>query len=63
VINLEEFNSPTGWQILAGEARLESAQFPVFEEPSSMVVYTISFKRDFYFDPNTGTLKNVSRRY
>ena len=56
---MEEFNSPTGWQILAGEAKLESAQFPVFEEPSNMVVYTVSFKRDFYFDPNSGNLRKV----
>ncbi len=58
-INLDEFNSPTGWQIIAAEARLESAQYPLFEEPSHMVVYTISFKRDIYFDTNTGTLKRV----
>ena len=25
-----------------------------------MVVYTVAFKRDFYFDPIAGTLKNVS---
>ena len=59
VINFDEFNSPTGWQIAAAEARLESSQFPLFEEPSHMVVYTISFKRDTYFDPATGTLKRV----
>ena len=58
-INLDEFNSPTGWQIVAAEARLESAQYPLFEEPSHMIVYTISFKRDVYFDTNTGILKRV----
>jgi len=38
----------------------ESAQNPLFEEPSPMVVYTIAFKRDTFFDKNNGTLKKVA---
>ena len=49
--------SPTGWKVLATEARLESIQYPMFEEPSHLVVFTFSFKRDIFYDPVSGILR------
>lgn len=56
-INLDDFSSPTGWNVLATEAALESIQYPMFEEPSHLVKFTFSFKRDLFYDPVSGILR------
>ncbi len=55
-VNLGDYTSPTGWEILATEARLESVQYPLFEEPSHIVVYTFSFRRNVFYNPKSGLL-------
>ena len=59
-VNLSDFTSPTGWEILASEATLESVHYPKFEEPSSLVVFTFAFKRNLYYDSVSGILWKVS---
>ena len=39
-VNLENYDSPNGWHIYAAKAKLESIHYPLFEEPSNMVVFT-----------------------
>ena len=58
-VNLENFSSPTGWVISAAKAKLESIHYPIFEEPSNMVVFTFSFKRSMFYDPVSGILWKV----
>lgn len=58
-INLAEFSSPGGWRILATEANLESTHYPTFDEPSTLVVFTFAFRRDFFYDKSTGILWKV----
>ena len=47
------------WLILI---RLESVVYPLFTEPTHMVVFDIAFKRETYFDGSFGVLVKVSRR-
>ena len=61
-INLDEFSSPTGWEILATEARLESIHYPTFDEPSHLVVFTLSFKRHVFYEPLSGILWKVKSK-
>lgn len=58
-VNLSDFTSPTGWEIVASEARLESVHYPKFEEPSRLVVFTFAFKRNLYYDSVSGILWKV----
>ena len=58
-VNLDNFMSTTGWNIHASTARLESIQYPLFMEPSNMVVFTFSFKRSIFYDPVSGILWKV----
>ena len=53
--------SPTGWNVLATEAKLQSIQYPMFEEPSPSVEFTFSFKRDLFYDPVSGTLMKANQ--
>lgn len=62
-VSLDDFTSPTGWRIVASDAHLESKRHPLFEEPSNTVVYNLAFKRDAYFDPQTKTVRKVSKVY
>lgn len=58
-VNLDDFSSPTGWHILATKASLESVQYPMFEEPTHIVVFSFSFKRSVYYDPISGQVWKV----
>lgn len=58
-VNMEDFNSPGGWEILATEAKLESVHYPTFDEPSNLVVFTFAFKRRIFFDPMTNLVYRV----
>lgn len=60
-ISLDQFSSPTGWNVLATEAKLQSIQYPMFEEPSPSVEFTFSFKRDLFYDPVSGTLMKANQ--
>ena len=42
-------------------SRLESITYPLFSEPTHMVVYDIAFKRETYFDGSFGVLTKVGR--
>ena len=39
--------------------RLESVVYPLFTEPTHMVVFDIAFKRETYFDGSFGVLVKV----
>ena len=39
--------------------RLESVVYPLFTEPTHMVVFDIAFKRETYFDGSFGVLLKV----
>ena len=41
-------------------SRLESVVYPLFTEPTHMVVFDIAFKRETYFDGSFGVLVKVS---
>ena len=56
---LDDFSSPTGWKVKAAVARLESRQYPLFEEPTHTVVYEFAFSRNVYFDQVSGKLEKV----
>ena len=58
-VNLDTFSHPTGWDIVAMEAELESIHYPMFYEPSHHVVFTFSAKRKFFYDPASGMLWKV----
>lgn len=60
-VALDDFFSPTGWKVVATQARLESRQYPLFEEPSNTVVFDFAFNRDFYFDQVTKKMQRVRR--
>ena len=40
-------------------SRLESVVYPLFTEPTHMVVFDIAFKRETYFDGSFGVLQKV----
>ena len=40
-------------------SRLESVVYPLFTEPTHMVVFDIAFKRETYFDGSFGVLLKV----
>ena len=40
-------------------SRLESVVYPLFAEPTHMVVFDIAFKRETYFDGSFGVLVKV----
>ena len=42
--------------------RLESVVYPLFTEPTHMVVFDIAFKRETYFDGSFGVLVKVKRK-
>ncbi len=46
--------APNLKQIVATTARLESRQFPLFEEPSHTVVFDLAFRKDKHFDKASG---------
>ena len=58
-VDLADFTSPTGWEIVATEAKVESVHYPKFEEPSRLVVFTFAFKRNLYYDSMSGILWKV----
>ena len=39
--------------------RLESVVYPLFTEPTHMVVFDVAFKRETYFDGSFGVLVKV----
>ena len=59
-VDLSDFRSPTGWDMVAADARLESVHYPKFEEPSRLVVFNFAFKRNLFYDPVSGILWKVS---
>ena len=44
-------------------ARLESVVYPLFTEPTHMVVFDIAFKRETYFDGSFGVLVKVEKKF
>ncbi|XP_040579662.1 neuronal acetylcholine receptor subunit alpha-3 [Lepeophtheirus salmonis] len=54
-----DFVSTKGWAIQASSVNMESTQYPLFQEPLPSVVFNISFKKVFHFDPDTHTLLKV----
>ena len=44
---------------MTSSLRLESVVYPLFTEPTHMVVFDIAFKRETYFDGSFGVLAKV----
>ena len=59
-VELDDFSSPTGWKLVTTDARLESRHYPLFEEPSPIVVFDFAFSKKVYFNPVTGKVMRVS---
>lgn len=55
-VGLADFQQTVGWQVVNTKSRLESITYPLFSEPTHMVVYDIAFKRETYFDGSFGVL-------
>ena len=53
--------SIVGWKIIGADSRLESRQYPLFKEPTPIVIFELAFRRDKFYDPQTGTVKRVSK--
>ena len=60
-VELDDFSSPTGWKLVTTDARLESRHYPLFEEPSPIVVFDFAFSKKVYFNPVTGKVMRVSQ--
>ena len=59
-VALDDFESHSGWRVMATQARIESRQYPLIEEPTNIVVFDFAFKRESYFDPKLGKVVRVS---
>ena len=60
-VGLADFQQTVGWDVVSTKARLESITYPLFTEPTHMVVFDIAFKRETYFDGSFGVLTKVRR--
>jgi len=55
-VGLNDFMQTVGWDVINTKSRLESVVYPLFTEPTHMVVFDIAFKRETYFDGSFGVL-------
>jgi len=60
-VGLADFQPTVGWRVVNTKSRLESITYPLFSEPTHMVVYDIAFKRETYFDGSFGVLTKANR--
>lgn len=52
----DDFSSPTGWGLVTTDAHLESRLYPLFQEPSPIVVYDFAIQKYYHFDSSTGEM-------
>jgi len=55
-VGLNDYQETVGWKIVNTKSRLESVVYPLFTEPTHMVVFDVAFKRETYFDGSFGVL-------
>jgi len=55
-IGLGDFQQTVGWEVVNTKSRLQSVVYPLFAEPTHMVVFDVAFKRETYFDGAFGVL-------
>jgi len=55
-VGLTDYQQTVGWEVVNTKSRLESVVYPLFTEPTHMVVFDIAFKRETYFDGSFGVL-------
>jgi len=59
-VELGDYQQTVGWEVVNTKSRLESVVYPLFTEPTHMVVFDIAFKRETYFDGSFGVLAKGS---
>lgn len=58
-VALNDFASHTGWKVVATSSHLESKQYPLFEEPSNIVVFDFAFRKEPFYISQAERVRKV----